>query len=44
VANDKLEKIVESDASNIGWGAVLKQLNQGTEEVIQFTSGLWSST
>jgi hypothetical protein len=44
VANDNYDKIVESDASNLGWGAVLKQKNpQGKEEVIQFASGLWNS-
>jgi hypothetical protein len=44
VANEQYLKIVESDASNIGWGAVLKQkAPNGKEEVIQFASGLWST-
>ena len=45
ISDDDLPKIVEIDASNIGWGAVLKQIrHQGDkkkEEIIQFASGLW---
>jgi hypothetical protein len=44
VSDDNLLKIVETDASNIAWGAVLKQINlQKKEEVIQFASGLWQA-
>lgn len=44
VSDDNLLKIVETDASNIGWGAVLKQVNQQErEEIIQFASGLWQA-
>jgi hypothetical protein len=44
-SDDELPKIVETDASNIGWGAVLKQVkDKGKEEVIQFASGLWQAT
>jgi hypothetical protein len=44
VSDDNLLKIVETDASNLGWGAVLKQINQHQkEEVIQFASGLWQA-
>jgi hypothetical protein len=45
VASDELFKIVESDASDQGWGAVLKQVKAGRskphEEIIQFASGTW---
>lgn len=34
VANDNFLKIVESDASNLGWGAVLKQKNNKDEEEV----------
>lgn len=45
ISDDNLLKIVESDANNLGWGAVLKQLNhQKKEEVIQFASGLWNAS
>lgn len=45
VSNGEFLKIVETNASQIGWGAVLKQKNTyGQEEVIQFSSGLWSTT
>jgi len=45
ISDDDLPKIVETDASNIGWGAVLKQVrNKGKEEIIQFASGLWKAT
>jgi hypothetical protein len=44
ISDDDLPKIVETDASNIGWGAVLKQVrDKGKEEVIQFASGLWQA-
>jgi len=41
IADDDLPKIVETDASNYGWGAVLKQLRQKKEEIIQFASSTW---
>jgi hypothetical protein len=47
ISDDDLPKIVETDASNIGWGAVLKQVrnegNKKKEEIIQFASGLWQA-
>ena len=47
ISDDDLYKIVETDASNIGWGAVLKQIrhqgNKKKEEIIQFASGLWQA-
>ena len=46
VADDNLPKIVETDASNEGWGAVLKQVRikenkKKSEEIFQFASGVW---
>jgi hypothetical protein len=45
ISDDDLYKIVEKDASNIGWGAVLKQIKNHNEiriqEIVQFSSGLW---
>jgi hypothetical protein len=44
ISDDNLLNIVETDANNIGWGAVLKQVRkEGKEEVIQFVSGLWQA-
>lgn len=44
ISDDDLPKIVETYASNIGWGAVLKQVRnedgKKKEEIIQFGSGL----
>lgn len=40
--DDQKYKIIESDAFDIGWGAVLKQKNGDKEEVIQFASGVWN--
>jgi hypothetical protein len=43
VASDELFKIVESDASDQGWGEVFKQVKSGRskphEEIILFASG-----
>ena len=48
ISNDDLPKIVEIDASNLGWGVVLKQVReQGgkkREEIVQFSSGLWQAS
>jgi hypothetical protein len=45
ISKDELYKIVETDASNIGWGVVLKQVrphkDKHTKEIVQFASGLW---
>lgn len=40
--DDQKYKIIESDAFDIRWGAVLKQKNGDKEEVIQFASGVWN--
>jgi len=34
VSNDNAFKIVETDASNIGWGGILKQRKGDTEQVV----------
>ncbi|CAJ2670994.1 unnamed protein product [Trifolium pratense] len=46
LANPKLFKIVETDASNIGYGGILKQVNPETnkEVLVRFTSGKWNQT
>lgn len=38
--------IVETDASNIGYGGILKQINphKNKEELVRFTSGKWNDT
>ena len=43
LANPSFEKIVETDASDIGYGGILKQKNSSTkqEELLRFTSGMW---
>ena len=39
-------KIVEIDASNIGYGGILKQVakNDAKEQIVRFHSGSWSTT
>ena len=39
-------KIVETDASNIGYGGILKQVakNDTKEQIVRFHSGSWSAT
>ena len=43
--NNKWYKIVETDASELGYGGILKQLNpkKKKEELIRFHSGFWKS-
>ena len=46
VGDDNLLKIVETNASNEGWGAFLKQVRvkenkRKIEEILQFASGVW---
>ncbi|KAI8554885.1 hypothetical protein RHMOL_Rhmol05G0131500 [Rhododendron molle] len=45
IANPDWKKIVETDASNIGYGCILKQYNPNTskEELVRFTSGLFKN-
>jgi len=42
VTDDLAYKIVESDASNIGWGVILKQKVGKDEQIVQFTSRVWN--
>jgi hypothetical protein len=48
ISNDDLPKIVETYASNLGWGAILKQVRKQEgkkrEEIVQFASGLWQAS
>nr|KAJ0225652.1 hypothetical protein LSAT_V11C100043300 [Lactuca sativa] len=46
LANENWKKIVETDASNIGYGGILKQINphKNKEELVRFTSGKWNDT
>jgi len=44
VSNESLFKIVESEASDIGWGGILKQVKDDQEQIIQFASGVWNLT
>ena len=37
-----IKKIVETDASDIGYGGILKQLHNNKECIVQFTSGHWN--
>ena len=41
--NPEWKKIVETDASNFGYGGILKQFNPNSneEELLRFTSGIW---
>ena len=44
IANPNLKKIVETDASNKGYGGILKQVNGSKEELVMFHSGQWNPT
>ncbi|GAV82474.1 hypothetical protein CFOL_v3_25925 [Cephalotus follicularis] len=37
------QKIVETDASNIDYGGILKQKINNKEQLIQYTSGTWNN-
>ncbi|GAV78588.1 hypothetical protein CFOL_v3_22054, partial [Cephalotus follicularis] len=37
------QKIVETDASNLGYGGILKQKMNDKEQLIQYTSGTWNN-
>jgi hypothetical protein len=45
LANPKWFKVVETDASDLGYGGILKQRNPSSqkEELLRFTSGKWKS-
>ena len=44
LADPNLPKVVETDASDLGYGGILKQVQNGREVVIQYTSGHWNDT
>ena len=39
-----LPKVVEIDASDLGYGGILKQVHKDKEVVFQYTSGKWNDT
>ncbi|XP_007210226.2 uncharacterized protein LOC18776948 [Prunus persica] len=41
LANPEAFKIVETDASEIGYGGILKQRVNNSEQLVRFTSGVW---
>jgi hypothetical protein len=42
LANPLAPKIVETDASDLGYGGILKQLQDNKEQIIQYTSAHWN--
>ena len=42
LADHKAFKIVETDASDIGYGGILKQRSNNQELLVRFTSGTWN--
>lgn len=46
LANPTWGKVVETDASNLGYGGILKQQNPQShkEELVRFTSGSWKKS
>ena len=42
LADHKVFKIVETDASDIGFGGILKQRSNNQELLVRFTSGTWN--
>ncbi|HEX7904649.1 MAG TPA: ribonuclease H family protein, partial [Chitinophagaceae bacterium] len=46
ISNDSAFKIVETDASDIGFGGILKQklTPDSPEQIVRFHSGAWNST
>ena len=44
LTDPKFFKIVEVDVSEIGFGGILKQTRENIEELVQYHSGIWSST
>ena len=44
LADPNAPKIVETDASEIGYGGILKQVKGRKEEIVQFTSRHWNPT
>ena len=44
LADPNLPKVVETDASDLGYGGILKQVQNEQKVVIQYTSGHWNDT
>ena len=44
LADPSLPKVIKIDANDLGYGGILKQVQNGREVVIQYTSGHWSDT
>ncbi|CAL2278305.1 unnamed protein product [Prunus armeniaca] len=44
LANPEAFKIVETDASEIGYGGILKQKVDNSEQLVRFTFGVWKPT
>jgi len=42
LANPSAPKIVETDASDIGYGGILKQVQGNKEQILQYTSAHWN--
>jgi hypothetical protein len=42
LANPLAPKIVETDASNLGYGGILKQVQDNKEQILQYTSAHWN--
>ena len=42
LANPALPKIVETDASDLGYGGILKQKEDNKEQIVQYVSAHWN--
>ena len=42
LANPLLPKIVETDASDLGYGGILKQVENNEEKIVQYISAHWN--
>ena len=42
LANPLTPKIVETDASDLGYGGILKQVQDNKEQILQYTSAHWN--
>ncbi|GAV64389.1 hypothetical protein CFOL_v3_07907, partial [Cephalotus follicularis] len=43
IASPSTFKIIETDASDIGYGGILKKLINNKEQLVQYTSGTWNN-
>ena len=44
LADPNLPKVIETEANDLGYGGILKQVQNGWEVVIQYTLGHWNDT